>query len=56
VFAVNDWWASKLLQLNTGKTDIMWFGSTATPGRLRLSLGVRQVQLRMDGASSGRHL
>jgi len=27
VTAVNDWCASKRLQLNTNKTEVMWFGS-----------------------------
>jgi hypothetical protein len=32
--AVNDWCASKRLQLNTKKTEVMWFGSATNLGKL----------------------
>src|SRR5664279_4486490 len=32
--AVNDWCASKRLQLNTKKTEVMWFGSATNLNKL----------------------
>jgi len=34
VTAVNDWCASKRLQLNTNKTEVMWFGSATNLSKL----------------------
>jgi len=34
VTAVNDWCASKRLQLNTNKTEMMWFGSATNLSKL----------------------
>lgn len=49
VTAVSDWCASKRLQLNTKKTEVMWFGS-ATNLR-KLSSADKQIQVGPDSIS-----
>jgi len=44
--AVNDWCASKRLQLNTNKTEVMWFGSATNLSKL--SAAEKLIMIRPD--------